>query len=248
MRLIGAFRKPKHETWKSYFSLLVYGVLRRVHPRYREEYRLETLVGPRNVWRQLVQYQFNILTSLGLKPEHSLLDVGCGPLTVGIRLIPYLNRGNYAGVDLRPEPISEAYGLVAKHSLVHQNPTLVNSDTFGRNELPDRTFDYMWVSQLCCHLDDAQMIQLFEQARASLKPDSVFLTDVMDPGTVLPEGHRWSGFLFHIRPFEYYANLASRFGFSMKTRGQISEFGYPEHIDLLKTNTLLEFRPLSTAS
>src|ERR1700690_1184571 len=113
MRLIRALRKPQGEPWGVYFSLLLYAVLRRVHPRYREQFRLETLVGPKNVWDQLVQYQFNILTGLGLKPEHSFLDIGCGPLTVGIRLIPYLNRGNYFGGDLRIQPLLEAYRLIA---------------------------------------------------------------------------------------------------------------------------------------
>lgn len=244
MRFISALRKPENEPWSVYFSHLSYAVLRRVHPRYREQYRLETLVGPRNVWAQLVQYQFNLLTGLGLKPEHSLLDIGCGPLTVGLRLIPYLNRNNYVGVDLRTQPLIEAYRLISEHSLGHQNPTLVNSTTFGKDELHNRSFDYMWMSQLSYHLEDHQMEELFAQVRACSKPDSVFLFDVMDPSTVLPEGHKWSGFLFHIRPFEYYAELASRFGFSMQVRGHLADFGYPEHIHLLKANTILEFSPL----
>ena len=59
----------------------------------------------------------------------------------------------------------------------------------------------------------------------------------------MPADAMWSGFSFHVRPFEYYAGLASRFGFSIQSRGQIRDFGYPEHIDLT-TNLLLEFRAL----
>jgi SAM-dependent methyltransferase len=238
-----SLRKHKNDTWETYFSLLRYAVLRRFYPRYREQYCLETLVGLRGVWDQLAQYQFNILTNLGLKPEHSLLDIGCGPLTVGLRLISYLNRGNYVGVDVRPQPLIEAYKLIAKHSLVHQNPTLINSTTFGMDELPHRSFDYIWMSQLSYHFDDILMVKMFEQTRSRMKPDSVLLFDIIDLSTVFPVGHTWSGFLFYIRPLEYYAGLASRFGLSMQSRGQIGDFGYPEHIDL-KTNTLLEFRAL----
>src|ERR1017187_10183961 len=135
MRYVSSLGKQENETWKIYFSRHRYAILRRFHPRYREQYRLETLVGPGMVWDQLKQYQFNILTRLGLKPEHSLLDIGCGPLTVGLRLISYLNKGNYVGVDLRPQPLIEAYRLIAKYSLVHQNPTFINSTTFGKDEL-----------------------------------------------------------------------------------------------------------------
>ena len=83
MRYISSLRKEENESWNLYAWRLCYAILRRVNPRHREEYRLETLVGPRGVWQQLAQYQFNILTGLGLKPEHSLLDIGCGILDVG---------------------------------------------------------------------------------------------------------------------------------------------------------------------
>ena len=101
-----AFRKLKKiddENWGAYFSRIrssVYRnyldfrylkILRHVHPQYREQYRLESFVGVRNCWEQLKQYQFNILTGHGLKPEHSLLEIGCGPLTAGLKLISYLN-------------------------------------------------------------------------------------------------------------------------------------------------------------
>jgi SAM-dependent methyltransferase len=42
---------------------------------------------------------FNLLTTLGLRQQHSLLDVGCGSLRIGRLLIPYLNRGKYFGVE-----------------------------------------------------------------------------------------------------------------------------------------------------
>ncbi len=40
--------------------------------------------------------------------------------------------------------------------------------------------------------------KLFEQARACLKPESIFLFDIIDPGMVLPPDAIWSA--FHISP------------------------------------------------
>jgi hypothetical protein len=42
---------------------------------------------------------FNLLTTLGLRQHHSLLDIGCGSLRIGRLLIPYLNRGKYFGIE-----------------------------------------------------------------------------------------------------------------------------------------------------
>ena len=38
--------------------------------------------------------QFNLLTTLGLREHHRLLDVGCGSLRAGRLFIPYLLKGS----------------------------------------------------------------------------------------------------------------------------------------------------------
>ncbi|MDH3649459.1 MAG: class I SAM-dependent methyltransferase [Saprospiraceae bacterium] len=56
-------------------------------------------VGPPIDYDLIAAMTFNLLTSLGLRQYHRLLDIGCGSLRVGRLLIPYLNRGNYFGVE-----------------------------------------------------------------------------------------------------------------------------------------------------
>ena len=65
----------------------------------------------------------------GLKPEHKLLDVGCGPLRGGIKFINYLEPGNYYGVDKRADVIDESNrrrdspkrpGAAPAHSACHR--------------------------------------------------------------------------------------------------------------------------------
>ncbi len=213
-------------------SRLYYGVLGRVHPKYREQRRLERLVGPAYCWNELVQYQYDILTRLGVRPEHSLLDIGCGALTTGLKLIPYLGRGQYVGVDLRSQPLIEAYRLIAKHALADKNPTLIQSASFGREEIGNRLFDFVWMSQLSYILDDALMSKFFEHAQKRLKPKGRLLLDILGPEQIVAPGTEWHGFNFYSRPLDYYAALAERFGFSMKNRGRIAEFGYPQRIEL----------------
>ena len=224
-------------------------MLRRIHPRYRAIYRLESLVGPLNCWEELQQYQFNILCRLGLLPHHTLLDIGCGPLTVGLKLIPYLDAGNYVGLDVRPQPLIAGYQLIAKAALVHKNPTLVLSGNFGKDVLHDRSFDRIWMSQLSCHLDDAQILALFAQVSARMKPGAAFLFDILDPELNVDKNSGWSGFSFHSRSLDYFETLAGSFGLSMASRGRIEEYGYPSNWSnkALKRNLVLEFRQRSSS-
>jgi SAM-dependent methyltransferase len=56
-------------------------------------------VGPPEDYDLIAAMTFNLLTTLGLRQQHSLLDVGCGSLRIGRLLIPYLNRGKYFGIE-----------------------------------------------------------------------------------------------------------------------------------------------------
>lgn len=42
---------------------------------------------------------FNLLTTLGLRDRHKVLDVGCGSLRNARLLIPYLQAGGYVGIE-----------------------------------------------------------------------------------------------------------------------------------------------------
>jgi hypothetical protein len=56
-------------------------------------------VGPPADYDLVSAMVFNLLTSIGLRQHHRVLDIGCGSLRVGRLLIPYLNQGNYIGVE-----------------------------------------------------------------------------------------------------------------------------------------------------
>jgi len=50
-------------------------------------------------WERDGRKQQKFLISHGLKPEHKLVDIGCGPFRAGRHLIDYLDPGNYYGID-----------------------------------------------------------------------------------------------------------------------------------------------------
>jgi SAM-dependent methyltransferase len=56
-------------------------------------------VGPPEDYDLIAAMTFNLLTTLGLRQYHAVLDIGCGSLRIGRLLIPYLNSGRYTGIE-----------------------------------------------------------------------------------------------------------------------------------------------------
>lgn len=54
------------------------------------------------LWEPLGNLQRDFLRQRGLAPHHNVLDIGCGCLRAGVKLIPYLEPGRYYGIDAEP--------------------------------------------------------------------------------------------------------------------------------------------------
>ncbi len=106
----------------------IYG-FRAFIPWLRERHHLELMVGPLGNWDKLQAYQLNLLKSNGLKPQHILLDIGCGPMQGGIAFIKYLDKGNYYGVDIKKNVIDIGKEQITKNKLTGKNPFLSHSET-----------------------------------------------------------------------------------------------------------------------
>jgi ABC-2 type transport system ATP-binding protein len=52
------------------------------------------------LWDEAGELHMAFLRRQGLKPSDSVLDVGCGSLRTGVRLLKYLDAGRYVGIDL----------------------------------------------------------------------------------------------------------------------------------------------------
>ena len=231
-----------HESLTQCVTRMTYAMHRRISPALRQKHYLESLAGPIGYWDPLQAYQFEFLKTMGLKPHHTILDIGCGPLQGGIKLIEYVESNHYTGIDLRPKTVTEAYRQVVRHDLTHKNPALIMSDSFGRHELPDRTFDYFWISQLLYHLSLDQIEDLFFQVASQMKPTSVFFGDIIDYKPQSAPGIYWQEFKYHRHQPEDLKSTADNAGLNLTILGQTGDFGYPEALSL-STNYVLQISP-----
>lgn len=92
------------------------------------------------LWDEIGQLQFDFMMQMGLQPMHRFLDIGCGSLRAGVKLVRYLDAGNYFGTDLNEPFLKAGYDIeIAKDGLTERLPRT--------NLIADGEFDFTWVAQ-----------------------------------------------------------------------------------------------------
>jgi SAM-dependent methyltransferase len=221
----------------------IYG-LRSFVPVLRRRHQLEAMVGPLGFWNQLQDYQLRVVRELGLRPEDSLLDIGCGPLQGGIAFIRYLNYGCYVGVDHNRAAIDIGRQEISRLRLGEKKPRLIVSHVFGDEQLGSAEFKFIWLSQIFYYFDEPTVLGLFEMAARRLHPDGVMAADIFGPSSD-------RSFLRDPQPPAHTANsldlLARKCGLRVVELGPLSQFGYPKRLGL-RHNVLLRITKNGEAS
>jgi cyclopropane fatty-acyl-phospholipid synthase-like methyltransferase len=109
-------------------------------------------VGPPEDYDLIAAMTFNLLTTLGLRQHHSLLDIGCGSLRIGRLLIPYLNRGKYVGVEPNEWLVNEGIRRELGDALVQiKRPTFLFSASPGAIAQVKSAFDFALAQSIFSH-------------------------------------------------------------------------------------------------
>jgi D-aspartate ligase len=152
---------------------------RKYHRYFDPDWHRRT-IGNVPLWDHMGKLQFDYLVDHGLKPDHYLLDVGCGPLRGGVHFIQYLEEGHYYGVDKRGDVIEEARELeLPRHGLAGKRPTLRAMERF---EFPDlgQTFDYAIAQSVFTHLPLNSVTRCLINMGQALKPGGQFYATVYE--------------------------------------------------------------------
>lgn len=147
------------------------------------------------LWDEIGELQFKFLKKEGLQPNNIFLDIACGSLRAGVHLIPYLDKGNYLGID-KEETLIE---LGLKHELPAniiniKSPEFVvdqNFDFCKFSKIPD----YAIAQSLFTHLPPEIINLCFKNLRAHFNPEGVFyttyfLSDIKTKNPRLPHDHK----------------------------------------------------------
>jgi SAM-dependent methyltransferase len=109
-------------------------------------------VGPPEDYDLIAAMTFNLLTTLGLRQHHSLLDVGCGSLRIGRLLIPYLNRGKYFGIEPAEWLVAEGIKQELGETVVQtKRPTFFFTDSPETVVRAKVSFDFALAQSIFSH-------------------------------------------------------------------------------------------------
>lgn len=182
-------------------------------------------------WEEIGRLQFDFLVRHGLRPHHLLLDVACGSLRAGVYLIPYLERGNYWGLEKETDLIEA--GL--KRELDPQirstkEPQFIITADFDVTPLP-RPADFVLIHSLFTHLPLSVIQHCLRQILQASQPETICYatffeaaTSRSNPGT--PHDHES---FFHTREEMNSCSLAA--GWSPEYLG---DWGHPRGQKMLR--------------
>ncbi|GAA4573736.1 class I SAM-dependent methyltransferase [Planotetraspora kaengkrachanensis] len=125
-------------------------------------------------WLRVGRMQFDYLVKHGLTPQDRVLDIGCGNLRLGWRLVEHLETGNYYGVDISPEILMAAADTVTEHGLQAKLPhlSLVKDLTFA--SLPDAHFTVIHAHSVFSHNPIDVIDECLRHVGRILHPDGFF--------------------------------------------------------------------------
>jgi len=191
---MAAEKQPVVARIKGYVPI---GVKRRVRKTLPDKYRRlwdpdwhrRTVRGTDAFWDSLGKLQLDYLVEQGLKPEHHVLDVGCGPLRAGVHFIGYLEPGHYAGIDKRGDTLERARDVeLPRYGLQDKNPNILVNGAFEFTKL-GQTFDYAIAQSVFTHLPANNIVRCLVEMAKVLNPGGRFYATIYEN----PQGKRFLG-------------------------------------------------------
>jgi SAM-dependent methyltransferase len=147
-------------------------------------------VGVPHYFDPIGRSQFELLTLLGLKPGHHVLDIGCGSLAAGKYLIPYLQAGHYCGIEPNAWLIADGIEYeLGRRWVAARQPRFSHNGEFDLDVFGEK-FDFLLAHSIFSHGSQAQIGKALRKAAQVIKPDGLFIASYFKSDRDY-EGEQW---------------------------------------------------------
>lgn len=131
-------------------------------------------------WPEVQKWQFDFITGGQMyhyNTGRTFLDVGCGSLRLGSRLIRHHDADKYIGLDISQELID--YGLkyeMRPSTIEEKRPRFIVNNEFDLSSLGDEKIDIAWCFAVFQHCPDWLVKQALNNIKEKLAPDGVIFS------------------------------------------------------------------------
>lgn len=148
-------------------------------------------VGPPVDYDLVAAMSLGLLTTLGLRQHHQVLDIGCGSLRVGRLLMPYLNRGGYTGLEPNEWLVHEGIANeIGEDQVRIKQPSFVFAESAAGLIAQGRRYDFMLAQSIFSHTGLDLLDQWLAEAGQLLTPTGALVATFI-PGEVDTDRRGW---------------------------------------------------------
>jgi len=120
--------------------------------------------------------QLDVLLQEGLKPHHSLFELGCGALVGSIPIIRYLDKDKYYGVDPNEWLRIASLSIDGNRDILLKNPTFYSNEDFRpENEIK---FDFIFSHSILNHAANWQLELFLDNVKKHMKKDTIIIVSL----------------------------------------------------------------------
>lgn len=137
-------------------------------------------IGAPQTYDVFAHMQFSLMTLLGLREHHTLLDVGCGSLRSGKLFVMYLLPGRYCGIEPERWLVEEALEReLGRELAARKQPRFAFARDFPCEGFGE-PFDFILAQSIFSHASRAQIRRCLERARLAMKPATLFAASFLE--------------------------------------------------------------------
>jgi len=155
---------------------------------------------------------FKYLIDMGLKPDNTVLDIGCGMGREGILLVNYLDKENYFGFDVNNGRLTTFFGGLIKYNLLTlKKPVVTLIEDFDISQFK-KQFDFIISQSIFTHISTDNIEKCIKNTIPYLNDGGSFYASFwLSKDIVLNgehgHGHTKQSYRFSKQPFEFYEGI-----------------------------------------